>query len=146
MIKNPHRVKVNHSKVKHLSKASRWRHKRVYRLWVIQNGRCCYCNSIMWVRYFHEKGKPGKLATLEHKKPLSRGGSTRGWSNHASSCKNCNATRSSFPHLLFKLLVNKKPNNVNKFAHRRAELRRFKQTTKRLFFKIYYFRRNKRYG
>lgn len=134
MIKNPHKIEVDYKRVIHLSKSSRWRHKRIYRLWIIQNGRCCYCNSIMWVRYFHKKGKPGKLATLEHKKPLSKGGVHGNWSNHAASCKHCNTTRRSFPHWLFKVLINGKPNNVNKFAHRRAELIKFRRATKHFLY------------
>ena len=87
--------------VKPLNKTTIRKHRRLGELFDKQNGLCVYCKKPMWLGSRGETGAWNDQATMEHIKPLSKGGSKGKRHNQKASCKQCNHTRKTIPHMVF---------------------------------------------
>ena len=84
-----------------MNKSTIRKHRRLAELYDKQGGLCVYCKKKMWLRSRGEEGPWKDQATLEHVKPLSKGGSKGKRRNQKASCKECNQGRKTIPHILF---------------------------------------------
>lgn len=84
-----------------MSKKRKGKAKRRAALFLVQEGRCCYCFCDMVLKH----GNPTEdfHATLEHKVPASFGGC--GFSNELLSCRKCNSVKSDMLHDDFMMLL-----------------------------------------
>ncbi len=88
------------------TKFSAVRREKTRRLSEAQNHRCAFCQCDTWIDETDKK--PGmrdrEMATLEHVKPQSEGG-TDHWFNIVMACKGCNNRRGSMHWKQFMKLI-----------------------------------------
>lgn len=78
---------------------------RIRRLAEAQNHRCCYCSSSMVLSY-DGAVMPRDLATLDHVKPRTYGGTTA-FNNAVAACYQCNNLRGEMEAIAFYNLMQK---------------------------------------
>lgn len=78
------------------------KHKYKMQLWEEQNGRCCFCDCITFPDSTHHNRND--IATIEHVKPKSLGGSNS-IENYKISCFSCNSARGNVKYEEFGNLV-----------------------------------------
>jgi len=79
--------------------------RKLHALWKKVDGRCVYCGNRMWVPTIHQPGRSGKMASVEHIVPKSKGG-TNTADNLTCSCSACNTARGNLPHEDFMIVRN----------------------------------------
>lgn len=95
-----HRVDKPHKLQRRGKKRNRRQVKltKFHELYKLQNGKCFYCSVMLQVAVV-KKGRaaPMNLATIDHKRPTSRGGT---WSNDniVLACWRCNNAKGSMTH------------------------------------------------
>jgi len=73
---------------------------RITKLSEQQGHRCCYCGVRTWSKHYGERGSWMNMATIEHFRCKTHGGTFR-YSNIVMACSQCNNQRALGPPVLF---------------------------------------------
>jgi 5-methylcytosine-specific restriction endonuclease McrA len=93
--------KIPNPRAKHLNGITKFDY-----LWNYQRGQCFYCKKKMELPIYKVKATK-RTATLDHVKPLSKGGKRP--KNLVLACQECNSKKSSMPAHEFVVLIRKEP-------------------------------------